>query len=332
MAWSNNAEDIYSFRINRVDPLYIPVLSYFLGTVRYDFFYGSLKGHTAPNDDWTHSEIISFRPTNNFEFSFQRTIVFGGKGHEPVTLHNFLKGFFDTRDTTTAEKYSRTDPGARFSDFSFSYRLPYLRNFLTLYADSLSHDDVTPISAPRRASYRTGLSPLPTSLAYACVSLRVEGASTEPDVAPSAGGNFTYYETIQRQAYTNQGFILGDWIGREAKGGQAWLTWQLAGDQWLQLQYLNKKTPSNFIPGNFDQSTQTYGPGGTTQNSIRAQALKRLLHGQVELNAWIQYERWRAPIYLTGPQSNTSLAGPQSNTSTAVQVTFFPALRQTTRH
>ena len=49
MAWSNNAENIYSFQINRVEPLNIKYLSRVLGPVRYNFFYGSLKGHTKPN-------------------------------------------------------------------------------------------------------------------------------------------------------------------------------------------------------------------------------------------------------------------------------------------
>jgi len=54
MAWSNNAENIYSFRINRVEPLRIPLVSRLLGPVHYDFFYGSLKGHTAPNSPYIH--------------------------------------------------------------------------------------------------------------------------------------------------------------------------------------------------------------------------------------------------------------------------------------
>ena len=33
MAWSNNAEDIYSFRVNRVEPLYIPYFSALLGPI-----------------------------------------------------------------------------------------------------------------------------------------------------------------------------------------------------------------------------------------------------------------------------------------------------------
>jgi len=308
MAWSNNAENIYSFRINRVEPLYIPLLSRLLGPMRYDFFYGSLKGHTAPNNDYTHSEMFSFMPTRNFQFAFQRTIVFGGAGHEPVTLHTFFKGFFSVNDTQPALKFSRDDPGARFSDFSFSYRLPFVRNYLTLYADSETHDDVTPVSAPRRSGYRPGifLSQFPGAKR---LSLRVEGVSTDCATLVCVNGGNEYTEVVQKQAYTNKGYILGDWIGREAKGGQAWLTYHLSGNEWVQFSYLNKKTPKDFIAG------------GTTQNQFRVDVLKRI-GPDVEVNAWYQRENWKAPIYLPGAQGN--------NTFT-VQVTFFPKLRTTAR-
>lgn len=310
VAWSNNAENIYSFRINRVDPLHIPYLSAILGPVRYDFFYGSLKGHTAPNDDWTHSAMFSFAPTSNFQFGFQRTVIFGGHGHEPVTIHTFLKSFFDVSDTTAAEKNGRDDPGARFSVFNASYRMPFVRKYVTFYADSIAHDDVTPISAPRRAAFRTGLylSQIP---GMRKMDFRVEAVDTDPRVSRSTGGTFNYYEGIQNQAYTNQGFIMGDWIGREAKGGQAWLTYHLSGKEWVQLEYLNKKNDKDFIPG------------GTTQNQFKAQVLKRFAHDNIELNAWFQYEKFKAPVYLPGAQNNTV---------TAVQITFFPGLKSIQAH
>jgi len=86
-AWSNNAENIYAFQIDRVEPLYVPLLSKFTGPFRYQFFVGSLKGHTNPNAPWMHVEKISFRPTENLEFGFERTVIWGGKGHAPITLH-----------------------------------------------------------------------------------------------------------------------------------------------------------------------------------------------------------------------------------------------------
>jgi hypothetical protein len=308
MDWSNNAENIYSFRIDRVEPLRIRYLSRLLGPVRYEFFYGGLKGHTAPNDDYVHSEMFSFQPTRNFQFGFQRTVVFGGEGHEPVTVHTFLKGFFDTNDTNTAEKYSRDDPGARFSAFDFSYRLPFVRDWLTLYADSETHDDLTPVSAPRRAGYRPGiyLSRFPGARR---LDLRVEGVSTDCATLVCQNGNNEYTETIQKQAYTNNGSILGDWIGREAKGGQAWLTWHLSGNEWVQVEYLNKKTPKDFIPG------------GTTQNQLRLEVVKRIGR-DVEVDGWFQHEGWKAPIYLAGGQGNNTVS---------VQVTWFPKLRTSAR-
>jgi len=318
MTWSNNAENIYSFRINRVEPLYIKYLSRLLGPVRYDFFYGSLKGHTAPNDDYVHSEMFSFRPTVNFEFGFQRTVVFGGKGHEPVTLHTFLKGFFDTNDTNVGEKFSRDDPGARFSAFSFSYRLPFVRDWLTLYTDSETHDDLTPLSAPRRAAYRPGIymSHFPGAKR---LDLRVEGVSTDCSTLACQGGSNEYVETVQKQAYTNKGHILGDWIGREAIGGQAWMTWHLSGNEWVQVEYLTKKTPKDFIPGTYNATANSYGPGGTTQNQFKVDVVKRI-GPDVEVNAWLQVERWKAPVYLPGPQSDTAVA---------VRLTWFPKLRTT---
>lgn len=305
LAWSNNAENIYSFRINRIEPLYIPLLSRVLGPVRYDFFYGSLKGHTAPNSPYMHSEAISFEPTPNFQFAFQRSIIFGGADHAPVNLHIFLKGFFGISNVPAAEKFSRNDPGARFSTFNATYRLPFVRHYATFYVDSLVHDDVSPVDAPRRASFRTGvdISQVP---GIRKLELRAEAVSTDPGVQTSNGGRFMYTEAVQQQGYTNKGFIIGDWIGREGKGGQAWVTYHLSPQEWVQFEYLNKKLAKDFVDG-------------TTQNQFKVSVVKRF-HRDIELNAWVQYEAWKAPIYLSGRQSDTTAA---------TQITWFPKLRTT---
>jgi hypothetical protein len=319
MSWSNNAQDIYSFRINRIEPLYIPLFSWLFGTVRYDFFYGDLKGHTSPNSPYVHSEQVEIRPTDNLEIGFQRTVIFGGEGHVPVTIHTFLRSFFSLQDTESspASKNSPSDPGDRLSDFSFSWRLPYLRKYATLMLDSFCHDDVSPISAPRRAAYRTGvyLAQIP---GMKKLDFRVEAVTTDPGVSRSQGGQFFYFETIQKQGYTNEGNILGDWIGREAKGGQAWLTYHLSGNEDVQVEYLEKKNDKDFIPGAYNPATNTYGPGGTTQNQFKVDVVKRFDHNNLELNAWYQHEGWKAPIYLPGPQTNNIFAA---------TLTFFPALK-----
>ena len=307
MIWSNNAENIYSFRINRVEPLEVPLLSRLLGPLRYDFFVGSLKGHTYPNSPYIHSEMFSFAPTKNFQFGFARSVIWGGKGHEPVTVHTFLQSFFSFSDTTGGQKYSVRDPGARFSDFNFSWRLPFLSHRVTLYTDAITHDDVSPISAPRRAAYRPGiyLSQVP---GVPKLDFRMEGVSTDCSTNACVHGNPDYWEIVQLQGYTNKGFIIGDWIGREAMGGQAWLTYHLSANEWVQLEYLKKRTPTDFIPG------------GTSQNQFKVDVLKRL-GKDLELNASLQIERWKAPIYVNNPGNAANF-----NRAVAVQLTWFPKL------
>jgi hypothetical protein len=292
MAWSNNAENVYSFRINRVEPLSIPYISRVTGLIRYDFFVGPLKGHNVPVSPWVHSEKISFKPTPNFEFGFERTVIWGGIGHEPVTFGSFWRSFYSISDTNSAEKYSRRDPGARFSSVDFTWRLPFVENWLTLYSDSETHDDVFPITAPRRAALRPGLylSHLPRAPK---LDLRFEAAYTDAPAGSSFLGEGQYIEVVQRNGYTNNGLLMGDWIGREAKGGQAWLTYHLSPQEWVQVSFRQNKADKDFIPG------------GTTQSDAEISVVKRL-GPQLEFKGKVQYERWLIPIYKSGPQNDTS--------------------------
>lgn len=330
-AYSNNAENIYAFEINRVEPLRIPLLSRITGPFRYEFLIGSLQGHRYipnpayqanpspnipnvinPGNPWVHVEKISFRPSDNLEIGFERTAIWGGKGHGPITLHSFLKSFFSTTapggpgSTGPNEKFGRNDPGARFATFDFSYRLPYLRNWLTLYADGEVHDDISPIDAPRRASWRPGLylSHVP---GIAKLDVRAEVAWTDPPVSTSSGGHFMYWEGIQKQGYTNNGQIFGDWIGREDKGGQAWITYHLSGNEWIQVSARNQKAAKDFIT----TATTQYG---TTLNDLSFQAVKRI-GKDFEVNGSVAVEQYKAPIYLPGRQTVTT---------TKVQLTWYP--------
>lgn len=320
MAFSNNAQNFYSLAINRVEPLSIPFLSRVTGPFRYEFLVGALRGHTLmvnpayeaspsptqqnvtnPGDPWVHVEKVSFKPTRDLEFGFSRTVIWGGEGHSPVTLHTFLKSFFSATNVPFNVKNGRTDPGARFGTFDFSYRLPYLQKWLTFYTDSEAHDDVSPVSAPRRAAVRPGLylSHLP---GIPKLDLRVEGASTDPPTSRSIAGQFMYYEGVERQGYTNQGQLFGDWVGREDKGGQAWATYHLSGNEWVQVSARHQKASKDFIPG------------GTTLNDMNVQVVKRI-GKDLELNGSFTMEHWKAPVYLPGEQTVTA---------TSIQITWFP--------
>jgi Capsule assembly protein Wzi len=320
MAFSNNAQNFYSFEINRIEPLHVPLLSILTGPFRYEFILGALRGHTYipnplyelnpspntmnvdnPGDPWVHVEKVSFKPYKDLEFGFERTVLWGGEGHSPVTLHNFLKSFFSLQNVSATEKNGTGDPGARFGAFDFTWRLPYLQKWLTLYCDSEAHDDVSPVSAPRRAAYRPGLylSHVP---AVAKLDMRVEGVSTDPPTSRSSSGIFMYYEGVEKQGYTNQGQLFGDWIGREDKGGQAWVTYHLSGNEWIQAGYRRQKAARDFIPG------------GTTLNDFNVQVVKRIKQ-DLEINGNFAVEHYKAPLYLPGEQTVTT---------TNIQLTWYP--------
>jgi len=303
MAWSTNAEPIYALRINRTEPLMIPLLSKFLGPFRYEGVFGELK-QQYPRDPWVQAEKINFKPTPNLEFGFSRVVVFAGEGHVPLTFGSFWNSFTSFSGVSPAVKASRKDPGARHASFDFNYRLPFVRKWVTLYSDSIIHDDVSPVDAPRHAGYRPGiyLSHLPGLPKF---DFRVEAASTNPEIGTrDKGGQYIYWEAVYHQVYTNKGYLFGDWIGREGKGGQAWVTYWLNPKSRIVFGYRDAKSNNYFVPH------------GTSQADGNVRAILRIKN-DVELNAFAQYERWKIPLLKPGAQSEFT---------SSVQLTWYPKL------
>ena len=154
---SDNAAPFWMLQINRMEPVYIPLLSKLLGPFETANFFGALAGHQFPVGPYMFGQKVSSKPTENLEFGFTRDDVFGGEGHVPLTFGSFWNSFTSFNDVPPPVKFSRNDPGARHASFDFSWRLPYLRRWLTLYSDSLVHDDVSPVSAPRRSAVNPGI-------------------------------------------------------------------------------------------------------------------------------------------------------------------------------
>src|SRR6267142_1326085 len=92
---SYNAPPIKMFHINRITPLELPHFLHWLGPMRTEFFFGQLTGHQfilnssgvvgqygkfLDPQPFIHGQLISFKPTRNFEFAFYRTTIFGGPG------------------------------------------------------------------------------------------------------------------------------------------------------------------------------------------------------------------------------------------------------------
>jgi Capsule assembly protein Wzi len=290
MILSDNAEPFYSFRINRTLPLYIPFLSRLLGPFRYDNFFGKLSGHLYPRQPYFYGQKINFSPTRNLEFGFSRDAVIAGEGSTPLTFGNFWKSFTSFSSETNANSV-RNVAGARHASFDFRYRLPGVRNWLTLYTDSLVHDDVSPVDAPRHAAITPGiyLSRFPF---LSKLDLHVEGGSS--DITPRArGGQYYYYEAIYRDCYLNKQDLMGSWLGREGTGGQAWATYWFNAQSTLQVGYRTLRVSQHFVPQ------------GESQQSAYGELRYRWQNG-LALQFLLQAERWAAPALAPGPQTDVT--------------------------
>jgi hypothetical protein len=297
---SDNADPMYMFRASRVTPLVLPWVSRWLGPVNFDFFIGKLSGHSYPPRPLIHGEKISIKPTPNLELGFSRTAVFGGVGR-PLTLAAFWNTYTSLGSSTF---YQASDnPGKRTGAFDVTYRVPLLRNWLTVYLDSISDDDVSPL----RNAIRSGINPgfyLPRLPGLRKLDFRAEAVNTA--VPPYGGrpndGHYIYFDSFYHDLYTNKGNIIGSWIGREGMGFQAWSTYWFSPRNSLEFGYRHAKIAKTFIPD------------GGTYNDGSLQ-LSWWAHNDLNVSTFVQYEHWTIPLLAPVPQTNWTAS---------VQVAYWP--------
>ena len=301
---SDNAQPVDMIRINRTTPLKLPSILHWLGPMRTEFFLGRLAGyefifsplglvgqwgHALSDQPFIHGQSINFKPTPNFEFGFYRTTIFAGEGY-PFTMHSLIASLFDTGNSRAG---SADKPGKRTSGLDFSYRLPGLRKWVTFYADGYINDEFSPIAYPTWSAWHPGLyfSHFPR-----LPKLDFRGESVYTDVPVHGGANTPgsfYNDLTWRNGYTNNGNIIGSWIGRGGQGAQAWTNYWLNARSRLQLNFRHQKVSHQFIP-----------QGGTLSDfGIRGDYWFRQ---RVDLSASLQYERWLFPVIQPAAQTNVS--------------------------
>jgi Capsule assembly protein Wzi/PAP2 superfamily len=296
---SDNADPMYTFRISRTTPLVLPGFLRHLGAIRGEFLVAKLSGHQFPARPFFNLQKISLHPTKNLEIGFTRASLWAGVGH-PFTAHRFVRNFTSVGDTNGGYG-DPLDPGDRKSGFDFSYRLPGLRNWLTLYSDFYSDDDPSPLANPRRAAINPGLylTHLPR---IAKLDLRVETVSTQSLTAADRGGVFLYWNTNYHDSNTNKGYLFGNQTGRDGRTYQAWSTYHFSAATSLQLGYRDTRASNVFIPG-----------GGTQSDA--STRFQWQVHRQWSVNAFVQYERWLIPVLHPTAQRDVT---------TSLQLTFSP--------
>jgi membrane-associated phospholipid phosphatase len=303
---SDNAAPILMFRAQRTKTYELPWILSHLGPVTSDLFVGQLAGNEFPARPLMHGEKISFKPTHYFEFGVSMTTEFGGVGR-PITAAAIFNSYFSLKSSDLYPP--NASPGKRTIGMDFSYQVPRLRNWLTFYDDVLLPEDnptlldmsQSPIYAPKRVAQRPGLY-LARVPGVSKLDVRVEGVYTDPPTARSVDGRYVYWNDFYHDLYTNDGNIIGDWIGRDGVGVQAWSTYWLTPRTSFELGYRHAKVDSSFIPGG-----ETINDGSLSVNWR--------LPSDLTLSVFVQYEKWFAPILAPGPRTDVT---------SAVEVQFSP--------
>ena len=309
---SSNSEPVTMFRIDRATPLRLPWMFGLFGPLRWQFFLGRLSGHEFVRSDahglvgeWGREladqpfilgQKLSFKPSRNFEFGIGYTRIAGGSG-QPFTAHQFLRSLFSLGNGAPG---SASDPGDIRSGVDFTYRVPGLRNWLAFYGEAFTEDEYTPLAYPRKSAYQGGFY-MPRIPGISKIDLRIEGGSTEPADFGTCIGCF-YTNTRFLSGYTNNGHLMGSWLGRAGQGVQAWSTYWLSSQNKIEFHYRHQKSVADFVAG-----------GGTVNDAGVAADI--WINATTEFSGSVQYERWSFPILADFPQTNVS---------SSVKIAFFP--------
>lgn len=317
MLFSTNAEPIDMLQINRVSPFKLPSILGVLGPIRGEFFLGQLTGqhlvlingkgitgsYTTPLNPqpFLVGEKVNFKPTPNLEIGLGLTTITGGPG-DPFTFKKFLEAIApEGGGAAGTPNYF----GNGHSEVDFTYRVPWLRNCLTLYADGFTGDEPSPVlGAWDKAAWTAGIY-LPRISGIPKMDFRVEGLYSDPPMGGTVSRGFFYIGSSYPNGYTNSGNLMGSWVGRQGQGARAWTTYWFTPKDSLQFSFRHQKVSQQFVPF-----------GGTlTDGGINA---NYWLRSMFSVSGLVQYEKWDFPVI--SPTRET-------NVSASVQFTFWPKFR-----
>jgi hypothetical protein len=314
MLFSTNAAPILMLQVSRVKPFRLPLL----GNIRLDYLVGRLAGYhwvygvkTGYVGSWTQSlsdqpfivgEKISLKPTSDLEVGISITALFGGPG-VPATLHKLVQAGFSTGNGVPG---SPSDPGDRRGGFDLDYRVPGMRDWLSFYIDAFTDDEPNPWFAWNKAAVTSGLY-LSRVPGIQKLDFRVEGIFSDPPDSKTTQHGFFYDNDRFLSGYTNDGNLIGSWIGRQGQGADAWTTYWINPKSKIQFNFRHQKVSKEFI-----MPVGASGGGSLTDFGVSGDYQ---LSSNLGLSAWVQHERWLFPVI----QPSTS-----RNVTAAVQLSFEP--------
>ena len=291
---SDNAPAFDMVRMVNSEPERLPGVLRVLGPVTIDQFFGRLQSNRYINNPFMYGNKITLKPFPNFEFGFERTVTIGGKGSgaDPLTPGNFLHSFFGLGSGAPPHSV----PGNTNMQVDWTFHIPHVGNYLVLYGEWYADDDPLPFYAPSRTAFRPGLY-ITHFPGIPKLDFHFETANTTTSLIGTGQpniGDLNYWNFGYREGYTNDGFLLGNTVGRLGETYQGWLTYTLSPRDTLQATYKNSGVGSAFIPGggawqDYGVTSQIYTTSG------------------VYLKTQLQYEHIsHYPILFHGPQNNVT--------------------------
>jgi hypothetical protein len=279
-----------------------------LGDVRSDAFIGKLGGHQhlrlGPNfilngsygrdiepSPYIWGFKLGMQPTPNLQFGVSITTVFAGLGR-PLTLGTFL------HTLSTSGNAQQLEPGDRRTGFDFSYRIPGLREWVVLYNGSMTEDEPNPIAYPRRSAMNPGifLTRIPK---LNKVDVHVETVYTNLPNDPRPAVFYTNYHYAN--GFTNNGRIIGSWVGPEARGYQIWSNYWRTGQSKVRVGYRRQRSDPSYIGGGILQDVQS--------------SYDFMIHDRMSVSSGVQYERWNFPTLTHDSRSVFTVS---------LQIKYFP--------
>jgi hypothetical protein len=322
LMFSNDAAPVNMLRINRVSPFKLPSILGWLGPWRAETFLGQVTQHdfvfqtntglvgqfgqSLSRQPFLDGARISFKPAPDFELGFSLTVVFAG-GPTALTSHTFFNSYSIGQGNVAAGTIS--DPGDRRSGLDFTLRIPGVKDGLSFYSEAFVEDEFSPIAYWRNAATWSGLY-LAQVPKLNKLDFRVEAGYTDLPSGLQSGTPTSHYAPgifysngrYPDGSYTNGGDLLGNWMGRQSQGVQAWSSYRFSPRSFLQASFRHQKVSQQFMPGG----------GSLTDASLSANLW---LRNDLSASATVQYERWLYPVITPGAQSNIT---------TSLQLVFWP--------
>lgn len=305
---SDNAEPMTMLRLKRVAPSKLPGFLRRIGEIQNDTFLAQLDGYNfvrlgptfAVTGSYAHhidpqpfvwGHKLSIKPTPNLELGVSITTVFAGLGR-PLTFDTFWHTFSSSGNAQSVE------PGDRRTGFDFRYRLPGLRHWIVLYSGSMSEDEPNPIAYPRRSAMNPGIYLLRVP-GIQKLDLHAEAVYTNLPNDPRTAAFYT--NAHYANGYTNNGQIMGSWVGPEGRGYQLWSNYWQSAERRLRVGYRKQTVDRSYLQG---------GSLWDLQGSYTFPIASRLT-----ADTAVQFERWNFPLLSTSERSNVSIS---------VQLTYRP--------